>query len=57
VTDMVAMVVLLLLHTPLPDGSVSVVAEPVHIARPPVMPAGAELIVTIVVVLHPAGSV
>ena len=55
---MVAIAVLLLLHTPLPEaGSLSAVMEPMQTLILPEMGAGAALMFTVAVVLQPVGNV
>jgi len=53
----VAAVVLLLLHTPPPMASLSVVVSFVQTEGAPIIPVGERLIVIVVVALQPAGDV
>ena len=56
-TETGAITVLLLLHTPVPDGSLNRAVEPIQTVILPAIAAGAELMVTVAIVLQPAGSV
>ena len=53
----VAAAVLLLLHTPPPMASLSVVVSFVQTEGAPIIPVGERLIVIVVVALQPAGDV
>jgi hypothetical protein len=55
--DTVAIAVLLLFHTPLPEGSLNNAVDPIQIAIVPVMAAGATLTVTVAETLQPPGKV
>jgi hypothetical protein len=52
-----AIAVLLLLHRPLPGGSLKVVADHIQMPIFPVIADGAELMATVAVVAQPAGKV